>query len=150
MIFEYLQRVVVDATLDIDNIGQCVLQARNDLGEEFYLFIKTDLGWTEVIEYGPAMPDIDMLPLSVNYKYNRFEFSSGKIERIIDKFLNDGKRCISQASVVEVDDIRQFVLNLLDKVFPYSGETPVLMEQLLEEDDEEGLFEDEEEQAGNP
>lgn len=143
MIFEYVQRVVVDATIDIDNIGECVIQARNDLGEEFYLLLRTELGWTELIEYGPATPDISLLPHTINYKYDRFEYNSAKIERIIDKFLNDGKRMISQAQVVEIEDIRSFIVNPLDKVFP---EAPKLIEELLEE--EEGLS-DEEGQTDN-
>ena len=146
MIFEYVQRVVVDATLDVDNIGECAIQARNDLGEEYYLMIKTVLGWTEIIEYGPACPDISMLPHTVNYKYDRFEFNSAKIERLIDKFLNDGKRMISQAQVVEVDDIRDFIVSPLDKVFPYE---PRLVEELLEDDEVEEGLSDEEGKADN-
>ena len=37
MTFEYLQRVVVDAELNVDDIGQCVILGRNDIGEESYL-----------------------------------------------------------------------------------------------------------------
>lgn len=136
MTFEYLQRVVIDATLEIDNIGECVLQARNDIGDEYYLFIHTELGWTEVVEYGPAHPDISILPNSITYKYDRFEFNFGKIERIIDKFLNDGKRMISQASVVDVEDVRGFIISPLDKIFP---PIPQPIENLLDDETEEGL-----------
>lgn len=146
MTFEYLQRVVVDATLEIDNIGECALQARNDLGEEFYLMIHTNTGWTEIIEYGPSTPDITLLPRSISYKYDRFEFNSAKIERLIDKFLNDGKRMISQAQIVEVDDIRDFIVSPLDKVFPYE---PRLVEELLEDDEVEEGLSDEEGKADN-
>ena len=141
MTFEYLQRVVVDATIDVDNIGECAIQARNDLGEEFYLLIHTEIGWTEVIEYGPANPDITMLPRSVTYKYDRFEYNFAKLERMIDKFLNDGKRMISQASVVDVEDIREFIISPVDKVFPY---TPQLIDNLIDNETEEGLSDAEE------
>lgn len=118
MTFEYLQRVVVEGQLDVDNIGDCVLQANNDLNEEFYLIIKTDLGWTEVLEYGPCVPDLLELHYNYSAKYSRFEFSESKIERIIDKFLNDGKRMISQAKLTTLEDIREFLINPIDKVFP--------------------------------
>lgn len=123
MIFEYLQRVVIDAEIDIDNIGQCVLQANNDIGEEFYLVIRTELGWTEVIEYGPCTPDLDMLPMSYQINYLRFEYSEGKIERIIDKFLNNPKRGISQAKMTDLDSIRPFMVNPVDKMFDIGGST---------------------------
>lgn len=116
MTFEYLQRVIVDAQLDVENIGECVISGRNDIGEEFYLIIKTELGWTEVLEYGPCVPDLELLPYNYNISYNRFEFNQGKLERIIDKFLNNPKRFISQAQVVELQDIMPFLVNPVDKI----------------------------------
>lgn len=121
MTFEYLQRVVVDGQLDVENIGQCVLQANNDLAEEFYLIIKTELGWTEVLEYGPCLPDLLLLHSDYSIKYNKFEYNQTKIERIIDKFLNNPKRVVTQAKVVELSDIREFLVNPIDKVFPEGG-----------------------------
>lgn len=118
MTFEYLQRVIVDGELEVDDIGQCVIQANNDLAEEFYLIIKTELGWTEIMEYGPCVPDLPLLQLNYNIKYSRFEYNQGKIERTIDKFLNDPKRCITQAKLSSLEDIREFLVNPVDRVFP--------------------------------
>ena len=118
MTFDYLQRVVVESQLEVDNIGECVLRANNDVAEEFYLIIKTELGWTEVLEYGPCVPDLDLLQMNYQITYNKFEFNQGKIERIIDKFLNNPKRVITQAAVVELEDIYDFLVNPIDKVFP--------------------------------
>ena len=117
MTFEYLQRVVIEAELDVDNIGQCVLQANNDFGEEFYLVIVTELGWTEVFEYGPCTPALEELPVSYQISYSRFEYNEGKIERIIDKFLNNPKRGITQAQIANLDEIRPFMVNPIDKLF---------------------------------
>jgi hypothetical protein len=117
MKFDYLERVVVDGQLDIDNIGQCVILTRNDLAEEWYLIIKTELGWTEVIEYGPSHPGFSVLPISVKQTYDRFEYNSSKIERIINKFLNDPKRLISQAEVTQFDVIREKMINPIDTLF---------------------------------
>lgn len=121
MTFEYLQRVVVEGQLDVDNIGECVLLANNDIGEEFYLIINTVMGWTEVLEYGPFAPDFDLLPANYNIKYSRFEYNQGKLEKAIDRFLNDPKRAISQAKVVELDEIIDNLVNPINKVFPPAG-----------------------------
>ena len=121
MTFEYLQRVVVESELNVDNIGQCVILGRNDIGEEFYLIIKTELGWTEVLEYGPFTPDLALLPLNYNISYSRFEYNEGKLERIIDKFLNNPKRMISQANVVELSEIIDFLVNPIDRVIHGGG-----------------------------
>lgn len=122
MTFDYLQRVVVEGQLDVEDIGQCVLLGRNDLGEEHYLLIKTEMGFSEVIEYGPSVPDLKLLPYAVTLKYNRFEFNQGKLEKIINKFLNDPKKGISQAEVTDIEHIRYLIPNLIDRVFPPSDE----------------------------
>ena len=77
MTFEYMQRVVVEANLEVDNVGDCVLQANNDFGNEYYLLIKTELGWSEVLEYGPCIPDIQILPLDYKIAWIRVGFQSG-------------------------------------------------------------------------
>lgn len=128
MTFEYLQRVVVDAELNVDDIGQCVILGRNDLGEEHYLLIRTEMGWTEQISIGPVCPDIEILPFNVSLLYSRYEFNQGKIERAIDKFLNDPKKMISQAEVTSCDSIYPNVWASISKIFPI---------------EERGLFEDE-------
>lgn len=116
MTFEYLQRVVVDGELDVENIGQCVIQANNDLGEEFYLIIKTVMGWSEILEYGPCLPDMELLSANYNISYSRIEYNQGKLERVIDKFLNNPKRMITQAKVVDIQDIFEFLVNPIDKI----------------------------------
>ncbi len=118
MTFEYLQRVIVDAQIDIENIGECVLVGRNDLGEEFYLIIRTDMGWTEQINFGPVTPEVDILPFNINLAYSRFEFNQTKLMRAIDKFLNDPKKLITQADVVEPEDINDSIKESLFKIFP--------------------------------
>ena len=116
MTFEYLQRVIVDAQLDVDNIGECVIRGRNDLGEEYYLIIRTDMGWTEQINFGPVTPDVDILPFNINMNYARFEFNQSKLMRAIDKFLNDPKKIITQADVVQVSDIRGPIIDSINKI----------------------------------
>lgn len=118
MTFEYLQRVIVDAELNVDDIGQCVILGRNDIGEEHYLTIRTEMGWTEQIIVGPVCPDIEILPFNVAILYSRYEYNQGKIERAIDKFLNDPKKMISQAEVVTYDSIYPQVWQTISKIFP--------------------------------
>ena len=116
MTFEYLQRVVVDAQLEIDNIGECVLRGRSDLGEEEYLIIRTEQGFTEVIDYGPVDPTIELLPMSITLHYNRFEYNQNKLCRIIDRFLNDPKRLITQADVTSFEEIDSNIQDSLNKI----------------------------------
>lgn len=110
--FEYMQVVTVGAQLEIDDIGECAILARNDLGEEYYLITTTYMGQTEIIEYGPCIPDIQLLPKSVTYKYNRIDYSEYKIENYIDKFLN--KNPITFAEVTDMETIKSLIKNMVE------------------------------------
>lgn len=118
MTFEYMQRVIVDATLEIDNIGDCVIVANNDLSEEYYLIIRTIFGTSEVLEYGPFVPDLSILPPTYRITYQRMDYNFGKLERIIDKFLNDTKRGITQARVTTLDEIKDCLVNPINLLQP--------------------------------
>ena len=116
MQFDYMCRVVVDATLDVDDIGNCCIQAFNDSGEEFYLVVKTQLGWTEILEYGPIIRDVQELPKSVICNYQRFEYKQDKVAKVIEKFLNEYRRNITQAMVADVSEVKQYMRNLVDYI----------------------------------
>lgn len=117
MTFDYMERVVVEGQLDVENIGECIIQANNDFGEIFLLMIRTELGWTQVIDYGPLVPDIELLSPNFKILYNRFEFNQQKIEKLIDRFLNDPKKEITQARVVDVTEITDLLVDPIQKFF---------------------------------
>lgn len=111
-VFEYMQVVTVGAQLEVDDIGECAILARDDLGQEYYLLITTRMGQTETIEYGPCIPDISLLPKSVTYKYNRFDYSEFRIEKVIDKFLNSNP--VTCAEIVDEDTVKNLLKNPID------------------------------------
>ena len=114
--FEYMARVVVDNDITIDDIGNCSLKANNDLGKEWYLIISTELGWTEVFEVGPIIPDVRELPVAVNWSYKRIEYSESKVSNIIDRFLNDGYRGITQVQQISKEEAKSNFRNLADYI----------------------------------
>lgn len=107
--FEYFQVVMVNAQLDVDDIGDCAILGRNDQGEEFYIATHTYMGQTEIIEYGPHIPDLIILPRTVNYNYDRIDYSEFKIEKRIERFLNNPKYCITQAQVITLEELKQVI-----------------------------------------
>ena len=92
-VFEYMQVVTVGAQLEVDDIGECAILARDDIGQEYYLLITTRMGQTEVIEYGPCMPDISLLPqISVFFGVSideLFEFTEESQYERIENMLNE-------------------------------------------------------------
>lgn len=116
MQFEYLHQIVVGDTLDVEDIGNCAIQAFSDSGEEFLLIIRTILGWTETFEYGPITPDMKELPKDVSMMYHRREYNEGKIKKAIDSFLNNPYHSISQAMVVDAETAKKDMRNLIDYI----------------------------------
>lgn len=106
-IFDYMQVITVGAQLEVDDIGDCCILGRDDQGQEYYLIIKTKMGTTNIVEYGPAMPDFDILPKKVTYKFDREDYNEAKIEKRIEKFLVAYP--ITHAQVVDLEEIFEFV-----------------------------------------
>ena len=99
--FEYFYSKSAFGELQIDDIGDCCIQANNDEGLFYYLLIETNLGWTKILEYGPCAPDFDELPKAVGCNFSRIEFDERKIMKRIDEFLNNRFRNITQAQLVD-------------------------------------------------
>lgn len=116
MNFEYLVKVQKESSINIENIGTCAIDVYNDLGFEWVLLIKTNEGQTEIVEYGPLLPDLDYPPASVSYTYNRMDFNEGKIITRINRFLTDGYRGITQAFEISLEDAKNKMKNLVDYV----------------------------------
>lgn len=114
MNFDYLARIQRESSIDIENIGNCALDVYNDLGFEWLLIIHTKEGQTEMIEYGPLLPDLNYPPAKVNYSYERIDFAEGKIVNKITKFLNDSYRNITQAFEIEKEEAMSKMKSLVD------------------------------------
>lgn len=116
MQFDYCITTVVGAQIDIEDMGNVCLEAINLKGEHFFLIIKTDLGWVQILEYGPIVPDVSSLPDTVICNYKRIEYSEYKLDKLITKFLNDGSRGIETAQVIDEDFAKEQMRNLVDYI----------------------------------
>lgn len=88
MEIEYSYTQSAAAALNVEDYGNCAIEANNDDGFFWYLVVDTALGWTRVLEFGPVSIDKEELPETFNCSYSRFEFRGPKIVKTIDKFLN--------------------------------------------------------------
>jgi hypothetical protein len=102
--FNYFYTQVINATINVDDIGNVCLLARNDLGEEYYLIINTYLGETKILNYGPAQPDLQTLPANIFMSYCKFDYNENKICKIIDKFINSN--LITYVEETNYDDLK--------------------------------------------
>ena len=109
MKFDYNYQEQPLDSIDIDDIGNVCLHALNDIGEEYFLYIVTDLGWVKAVQFGPTK-DISF-PLYSSVIYNNFEYNENKLYKLVMQFLNKSGRNITQ--VFEVD--YQVMKDAIDK-----------------------------------
>ena len=114
--YEYLYEVKATGFLEIENIGECALVANNDFLQEQVLIITTEMGKTKILQYGPVFVDNVQSPTEVTYSYYEIDFSDYKIDKRIEKFINDAKFRTTQVRVVDIEealdritDLREFL-----------------------------------------
>ena len=114
MQFDYLYEVQATGSVEIEDIGNVVLSAVNVLlGQEYFLIIQTEYGKTKIIEYGPIFVDMESEPNFVSCYYSCIDFSHSKLSTTIDKFLNNPKRLISQVQIIELDEARERIKDVM-------------------------------------
>ena len=112
MNFEYAFQPRSTADIELDDPYNVCLLGRTMRQEEYYLYISTVLGETQIVQYGPY--EEDKKPRFISYTYSRIPFNEKKICGIIDRFLNSND--IFQAEEVQLEDIKSCMENLIDKV----------------------------------
>ena len=114
--FNYSYTQQATGQLYVEDLGNCAIIANTDQGVEYYLIIKTELGTSLILEAGPYILDSNMLAKSVNISFKRIEYNEGKLSSIIEKFLNNPYRNITQAREVDENEIYPYCINIIDYV----------------------------------
>ena len=91
MTFEYSVQKTFNESLDVVDAGNCALKCSGGkLGAyNYYVIVKTIMGKTHMIKYGPVIPDIPMLVENFNVTYNKNDYKESFIFKEIDKFINE-------------------------------------------------------------
>lgn len=100
--FEYIHVVSALDTFHVDDIGNIIISANNDNELEWILYIKTDLGRTTVKEFGPLHPRLPITKFGFDCHVENAEYNERKIGKIIDKFLNNPYREITQVREIDL------------------------------------------------
>ncbi len=122
MIIQFNGDVTFLKELDIDNLGEFAIEASNDEGMFWYYVVRTSLGTVTIATSGPRIPDIELLPKGFNQALYRIPYKEDKIIKDVSSFLNDPRKRIVKAELLDIDvAIEQFV-NLRDYLENYSEE----------------------------
>ena len=103
--FDYLYTVKAEDSIEIEDIGNCFLKVYNDLGYSWYLSIETQLGESRVKIFGPLREDLpNEFKNGFNFNFSSSEYKESRLSHVIDNFINDPKKMISQVFVIEKEE----------------------------------------------
>ena len=95
MIFEYSVQRTFNESIDVVDIGNTALRCHGSKLDFYYIILKTIMGKTHIIKFGPVMPDIDMLFDDFSVSYKKIDYKETAISKEVDKFINDFRKEIT-------------------------------------------------------
>ena len=103
MIFEYSVQKTFKESIDVVDIGNTALRCVGNKLDFYYIVLKTVMGKTHIIKFGPVMPDIDVLFNDFSVSYKKIDYKENAIEKEVDKFINDYKK-----EITHVEEITEY------------------------------------------
>lgn len=109
MVFEYSVQKTFNETIDVVDIGNTALRCQGKKLDFYYIILKTVMGKTSIIKFGPIMPDIDVLFNDFTVSYKKIDYKEVLISNEVSKFINDYKKEISLVEeITEYEAWRDF------------------------------------------
>ena len=108
MDIEYDIKKQAGGLLEVDEVGQLCIEAKTEDGKECYLIIRTTMGTSYILEYGPIVPDLGTMnniketPLSCTMY--PMQFNQKKLLNTIYNFLNKSTYKIVSATIIDYAD----------------------------------------------
>ena len=112
--FDYYTVKTVMDSIEIDDIGNFVLETIDDKYQIYYLYVETHDGRTVIFQYGPAEPDFPILPTSCSCSYMRIDYSDSKVNKIISSYFKAHN--FTQARIIDKEEMFPNCINIIDYV----------------------------------
>lgn len=110
------------SNLIIEDIGNCSIEAWNELEYLYYIIIKTIRGKSYIAEWGPIIEDEENFIDGYKSSFKIMEFNDKRINSELWSFLNDRSKKIVNARELEVNealdafkDLKLYMEGLYDK-----------------------------------
>lgn len=94
MIFEFSVQKTFNQSIDVVDMGNTALKCTNRQMDNYYLIVKTIMGKTHFIKFGPVCPDLEILLDDFSVSYKKVDYKENTVYKEIDKFINDYKKDI--------------------------------------------------------
>ena len=96
MIFEYSVQKTFTESVDVVDAGNTALKCTSKNGFEYWVIVKTVMGKTHIIKFGPICQDIPILLEDFAVSYKKLDYKEGAIYKEIDKYINDFRKEVTQ------------------------------------------------------
>lgn len=117
----YFQPAMALGNIDIEDIGDCIIEGNPGFEKYYYLVIKTEYGRTKICKFGPVLRSLQYLVEEFKFEMTSFEYSEGRLVKQIDSFLNSHN--IVQAREIDEEELEQNCdINLLKFMLKEEGE----------------------------
>jgi hypothetical protein len=94
MIFEFSVQKTFNESIDVVDMGNTALRCTNRQLDNYYIIVKTIMGKTHFIKFGPVCSEIDALLEDFSVEYKKIDYKESQVYKEIDKFINDFKKRI--------------------------------------------------------
>jgi len=112
--FEYFYTTTAMDSFLVEDIANVSLNFLNDLGQEWYINVSTELGETKITKYGPLLVDVNVLQDEFKFEYCKINYNEKRIISSIDKLLNDTKIAITQVVEIDRDQFNERLKGIID------------------------------------
>lgn len=85
--FNYNPVSMFSNEIELESVGNVCLRLTTSLNTWYFLVLRTSLGETTSLEFGPLVPDCELLPDTMIVTFKRFDFSEKTCNSMISKFL---------------------------------------------------------------
>ena len=109
--YSYMKRIQFMDSISIDDIGNVIIEGYNDLGDRYFLIIRTLLGVSRILEFGPLQEGARTNCICL---FQQMDYNDVKIDRLIDKFLNDKKMLtqVTASNITSKEDLLKITNSL--------------------------------------
>ena len=95
--------------LNIENIGDFAIYAKNELGVEYYMIVQTECGVTRMMTYGPAIMELPVSPCKTKMSFETMIYNSNKIASSVSRFLLSNQ--CTEAELLDPKKVLEFTLS---------------------------------------
>lgn len=123
MEFKFNSETLYYNQLEVENIFQACIKATDENQFNYYLIIRTLLGESSTLEYGPLIDKDTLLPDMTTITFERFETNEKKLKKKIQNFLSScgkGKNKIVEAEEISFEEALEEGVDLFDYMRGFS------------------------------